>query len=95
MGPCIAYCLCSRLGSVAVAVPAPMILCFAPLSIVTASAWFEFFELAQDRLHFRAAMLVSDPNGMHCRCTLLTMAASSSGQVPGAPASTAADKLLC
>ena len=35
MGPCIAYCLCSRLGSVAVAVPAPTILCFAPLSIVT------------------------------------------------------------
>ena len=35
MGPCVAYCLCSRLGSVAVAVPAPTILCFAPLSIVT------------------------------------------------------------
>ena len=29
-------CLCSRVGSVAVAVPAPPILCFAPLSIVTA-----------------------------------------------------------
>ena len=36
MGPCIAYCLCSRVGSVAAAVPAPPILCFAPLSIVTA-----------------------------------------------------------
>ena len=36
MGPCIAYCLCSRVGSVAVAVPAPTMLCFAPLSIVTA-----------------------------------------------------------
>ena len=36
MGPCVAYCLCSRVGSVAVAVPAPTILCFAPLSIVTA-----------------------------------------------------------
>ena len=36
MGPCIAYCLYSRVGSVAVAVPAPAILCFAPLSIVTA-----------------------------------------------------------
>ena len=36
MGPCVAYCLCSRVGSVAVAVPAPTI-CFAPLSIVTAS----------------------------------------------------------
>ena len=35
MGPCVAYCLCSRVGSVAVAVPAPTI-CFAPLSIVTA-----------------------------------------------------------
>ena len=34
MGPCVAYCLCSRVGSVAVAVPAPTI-CFAPLSIVT------------------------------------------------------------
>ena len=36
MGPCVAYCLCSRVGCVAVAVPAPTI-CFAPLSIVTAS----------------------------------------------------------
>ena len=36
MGPCFVYCLCSRVGSVAVAVPAPTILCFAPLSIVTA-----------------------------------------------------------
>ena len=36
MGPCIAYCMCSRVGSVAVAVPAPPLLCFAPLSIVTA-----------------------------------------------------------
>ena len=35
MGPCVAYCVCSRVGSVAVAVPAPTI-CFAPLSIVTA-----------------------------------------------------------
>ena len=35
MGPCVAYCLCSRVGSVAVAVSAPTI-CFAPLSIVTA-----------------------------------------------------------
>ena len=34
MAPCVAYCLCSRVGSVAVAVPAPTI-CFAPLSIVT------------------------------------------------------------
>ena len=34
VGPCVAYCLCSRVGSVAVAVPAPTI-CFAPLSIVT------------------------------------------------------------
>ena len=32
-----AYCLCSRVGSVAVAVPAPAILCFAPLSIVPRS----------------------------------------------------------
>ena len=37
VGPCIAYCLCSRVGSVAVAVPAPPFLCFAPLSIVTAA----------------------------------------------------------
>ena len=37
MGPCVAHCLCSRVGSVAVAVPAPTI-CFAPLSIVTADA---------------------------------------------------------
>ena len=36
MGPCVASCLCSRVGSVAVAVPAPTILCFAPLSIVMA-----------------------------------------------------------
>ena len=35
MGPCVAYCLCFRVGSVAVAVPAPTIF-FAPLSIVTA-----------------------------------------------------------
>ena len=43
MGPCIAYCLCSRVGSVAVAVPAPTILCFAPLSIVTAPELFAPF----------------------------------------------------
>ena len=36
VGPCIAYCLCSRVASVDVVVPAPAILCFAPLSIVTA-----------------------------------------------------------
>ena len=36
MGPCIAYCLCSHVRSVAAVVPAPTILCFAPLSIVTA-----------------------------------------------------------
>ena len=37
MGPCIAYTLCSRVASVDVVVPAPAVLCFAPLSIVTAS----------------------------------------------------------
>ena len=41
MGPCVAYCLCSRVGSVAVAVPAPTI-CFAPLSIVTAASIHAF-----------------------------------------------------
>ena len=35
VGPCIAYCLCSRVASVDVVVPALAILCFAPLSIVT------------------------------------------------------------
>ena len=50
MGPCIAYCLCSRVGSVAVAVPAPTILCFAPLSIVTArSAPYELVAPALQR----------------------------------------------
>ena len=44
--PCIAYCLCSRVGSVAVAVPAPPILCFAPLSIVTA-CWYCCFMRTQ------------------------------------------------
>ena len=34
MGPRIAYCLCSRVGPVAVAVLAPTILYFVPLSIV-------------------------------------------------------------
>ena len=38
VGPCIAYSLCSRVASVDVVVPAPAILCFAPLSIVTAVA---------------------------------------------------------
>ena len=36
VGPCIAYCLCSRVASVDVVVPAPALLSFAPLSIVTA-----------------------------------------------------------
>ena len=38
VGPYIAYCLCFRVASVDVVVPAPAILCFAPLSIVTAIA---------------------------------------------------------
>ena len=36
VGPCIAYCLRFRVASVDVVVPAPAILCFAPLSVVTA-----------------------------------------------------------
>ena len=36
VGPYIAYCLCSRVASVDVVVPAPALLSFAPLSIVTA-----------------------------------------------------------
>ena len=47
MGPCVAYCLCSRVGSVAVAVPAPTI-CFAPLSMVT--AWMSFVGVATEKL---------------------------------------------
>ena len=47
VGPCIAYCWCSRVASVHVVVPAPAILCFAHLSIVRAqgqhfSAWSVF-----------------------------------------------------
>ena len=78
MGPCVAYCLCSRVGSVAVAVPAPTI-CFAPLSIVTAGSGVASMHLGNTcgvASHGDIASTGAEAQvwrSTHCRITHLTV----------------------